>query len=551
MRHFTLLFWVICFCPSSLKSQTVFQPLADSELYLFLDELANDQLIDLYTVAKPYSRSMIYAKLIEALDNETILSRQKERIEILLDDFGFDGNLSDTLNHFSQHFTPKRPFQIIPPRVFSKSEWGKILMRPIYGIRLFNNGNRSFFASYGGAEMGAYLGKGFAIYANIRDNYQQEYRLARPDYLTRELGGNYKSSVIGKDGGEFSELRAGITYSWDWGSVGLVKDHIEWGNNYQNANILSGRTPSFPMVTLDLKPFKWLQFKYFHGWLNSEVIDSSRSYFPHQSERYRKVLRTKYIAANLFTISPWKALGFSFGNSIIYSDTPPNPAYLIPFSFFKSLDHTIDDNQNSQLFFDISFRGIKHLHLFSSLFLDELSFTRIFDPDRRNFYSYKIGAGLSNWPIPNLGFNVDYNLTSPITYAHRVPTLTYESNDFNLGHFMGDNTSSLFFATWWKFSPRWTVNVLFEKLQKGTQHIYDLNAPIPVDEKSFLENIIWEAKIIEISLEWSPVSNLSVFSHCRYKKVNAEDEATRLLYESQSEIGNNLIIFAGLKYGFQ
>lgn len=551
MSYHRFLIILFLFCQLSIYAQFIPQPLHDTNLYQFLDELANDQLINISTVSKPYSRSLIHDKLIEAYNHPEILLRQKSRILILVDDFGFDNNDGVSLDTFEQHFTSKRPFQIFPPRLYSKSKFGKILIRPIYGIRLFNNTDETFYSSYGGLEMKAYLGKGWSVYGDIRDNYQQEYRLARPEYLTQEFGGNYKSSIIGEDGGEFSEMRGGITYSWEWGTVGLVKDHVQWGNHYAGANIFSGRTPSFPMVTLNLNPFKWLEFKYFHGTLNSEVVDSTRSYFPVGSTRYRQIMRRKHIAANLFVVSPWKSLSFSFGNSIIYSDTPQNIAYYIPFAFYKSLDHSLDDNQNSQLFFDLSFRGIKHLHLFSTLFIDELKFSRIFNADQRNFYSHKMGAGLSNWPVANIGFQADYTISSPLTYQHRVPTLTYQSNDFILGHFMGDNASSTSLSAWWRPNAKWQVNVLFEWLQKGTQHPYVLDGPVPVDENSFLENIIWEAKIFTLALDWSPISNLSVFCHLQHKMVDAEDNQLRLQFEPKYSIGNDNLVFVGLKYGFQ
>ncbi len=30
--------------------------------------------------------------------------------------------------------------------------------------------------------------------------------------------------------------------------LGIVKDHLVWGDNYNGSNILSGRTPSLPMM---------------------------------------------------------------------------------------------------------------------------------------------------------------------------------------------------------------------------------------------------------------------------------------------------------------
>jgi len=196
------------------------------------------------------------------------------------------------------------------------------------------------------------------------------------------------------------------------------------------------------MIKLHLSPAKWLDFNYYHGWLVSEVLDSSRSYFTTNGD-WRGVYRDKYIAANMYTFKPFKNFYFSIGNSIIYSDVNPQIAYLIPFLFYKSVDHTINhavDNQNSQMFGDFSFRMIKHLHLYGTIFIDEFSVTRIGVEEEHNFIGQKYGARLSNWPIKNTYLTFEYTQTNPVVYKHRVPSTTFESNKFNLGHYLRDNS---------------------------------------------------------------------------------------------------------------
>ncbi len=166
------------------------------------------------------------------------------------------------------------------------------------------------------------------------------------------------------------------------GSVGLVKDKLQWGNNYNGANIFGGNNPSFVQLRLHLNPVKWFDFNYFHGWLNSMVVDSARSYWVTNSygTDYREVYHKKFIAANMFTFTPLNYLNISAGNSIVYTDIDLYPAYLIPVFFYKSVDHSVNsgiNNMNSQMFFDISSRQIRHLHLYTSLFVDELSVKRI------------------------------------------------------------------------------------------------------------------------------------------------------------------------------
>jgi hypothetical protein len=74
-------------------------------------------------------------------------------------------------------------------------------------------------------------------------------------------------------------MQGGITWSWKWGNAGFIKDRQQWGNNYNGANIFGGNNPTFVQLRLNLKPARWFEFNYFHGWLNSMVVDSSRSYW--------------------------------------------------------------------------------------------------------------------------------------------------------------------------------------------------------------------------------------------------------------------------------
>ena len=235
-----------------------------------------------------------------------------------------------------------------------------------------------------------------------------------PVIFNKEPVGIYKGSNTGA--ADFSEMRGGIMLSWDFLEVGFVKDHITWGNNYNGAIIQSGLTPSIPMLKLHIRPTKWFDFNYYHAWLTSDVVDSSLTYLL-PNGTHRDTYKNKFLAANMFTITPVRGLNVSFGNSIIYSDQNVNLAYLIPIFFYKSVDHTLTSykiaNQNSQMFFDVSSRLIKHTHLYFSMFVDEFSTTRISDPDIHNLYSYKIGGKISNWPMRNFSITGEYYKSVP------------------------------------------------------------------------------------------------------------------------------------------
>ena len=101
---------------------------------------------------------------------------------------------------------------------------------------------------------------------------------------------------------------------------------------------------------------------------------------------------------------------------------------------------------NSQMFLDISSRQIKNLHLYGTMFIDELSVSRISESENLNFFSYKAGAKIFNVSPLDLSFNIEYTCTFPLVFQHYVPTLTFETNQFNMGHYLKDNSREWYFA---------------------------------------------------------------------------------------------------------
>ncbi|MEI8201419.1 MAG: hypothetical protein WCH34_00285 [Bacteroidota bacterium] len=556
----TTIFLLLSFLSFHLYSQTVYQHISDQSLYEFLDELANEHLINLNTTIKPYSRKLIAEKLVEANGkNELLTKRQTQEIEYYLNEFSLEtGNLpKSTLNLY--HKGDSLKIGVLIPEVAWNTKLSKILVRPIYGVRFFSKAKDNFYATYGGLEASAYLGKNFGIYASLRDNYQDKYLLAKPTYFTQEMGGNYKVNEGGRLGGDFSEMRGGLTYTWKWGDIGLIKDHLEWGDNYNGANIFSGRTPSFAMIKLHLKPAKWFDFNYFHGWLVSEVTDSAQSYITSNGD-YRAVFTQKYIAANMYTISPWERFNLSIGNSIVYGDMPVQAAYLIPFMFFKSMDHTINhniDNQNSQLFLNVNSRNIKHLHLFLSYYIDEFSLHRVTSSTRYNFVSTKVGFRLSDFPLRNIALTSEFTQTMPITYKHRVPSITFETNQFNLGHYLRDNSQELYVAL--EAKPYRTLKIKLSYLTAfhGNEIKYLTVTPVPIDAYPVLKNKTWSNETLQLRVEYRPFANTSVFLEYANSNIQGYDMDMKTakyyldMYTSEYLQGKNNILTLGFAFGFQ
>jgi len=469
-KNLLIFFVLLCIQITNLTiySQEVPHSINNTGVYDFLDELANSRIIEINSAVKPYSRLFISKKLTEADSSRALLNRrQQEELDFYLMDFGkekewrnnttaqrHNGTTEQRHNGKKKHgFGGEWPDKRLDLFYYRDSLFS-LTVNPILGGEIFTNSSGEATYWRNGIDARGYIGK-WGFYTSLRDNHEKPL-LGKPEYLTKREGGHIKN------GTDWSEMKGGVTYSWEWGNAGLIKDGLQWGNNYNGSNIFGGHNPSFVQLKLNISPVKWFDFNYYHGWLNSMVVDSAESYWVTNSygTDYRAVYRKKFIAANMFTFTPFRSLKVSAGNSIVYDGETMNPAYLIPVFFYKSVDHSQTsgiDNMNSQLFFDISSRQIKNLHLYATMFIDEFSASRISKDDEWNFISYKAGFRVSNIPLKNLSFTSEFTYSYPLTFQHYVPTTTFETTKYNMGHYLKDNSREWYLA--FDYKPLRALNI--------------------------------------------------------------------------------------------
>lgn len=520
--------------------------ISNQGIYLFLDELASEQCIDLYSLVKPYSRLKIATLLSEAeAGRATMSSRQQSELDFYLRDYARELIAPDTAatSWLWQKKHGNKRFDVFH---YSDSLFS-MTVNPIIGSDTWVNENGAFYHWWNGVEAHSTIGN-FGLWASLRDNHESTELTAR-DFQNQRIGA---SNIKGFSGGkrDYWELRAGITYGWDWGHVGLIMGQAAWGENNAGANILSGRTPAFPRLELSLDPAPWFRMTYIHGTLISEVVDSSLSFNVSNAygDDYREVYHNKYIAANIFTFTPVKALELSLGNSVIYDYSNPHWAFLLPVAFYKAIDHTLNagiNNMNSQLFLSLSSRNLKHFHFYGTVFLDEVAMDRVFNDEEFNFVSYK--AGLSSTFIPNLRLVAEYTWTNALTFMHDVPTTTFESNSYNLGHYLEDNAKDLYASISW--SPWRTLSMkgYLNKSLKGPDHT--ALGSMPRENNFPFDPVVWESMKFGVIAKVQLVNDLCLRLGYEWRDVSGEQ--TYLERWTPNEYhGQTSTFHFGINYGF-
>jgi hypothetical protein len=192
---------------------------------------------------------------------------------------------------------------------------------------------------------------------------------------------------------------------------------------------------------------------------------------------------------------------------------------MIPFLFFKSVDHTLNATtggvgQNSQMFFNISSRNLKYLHVYATLFLDDFSIDHLRESDEYNLLSWKVGFRLSDFPLKNLSLIAEFTQTNPVVYQHKIETITYTSNKYNMGHYLRDNSRELYLALLYKPIRGLQVKLAYTLGQHGDDYDYSDCANDPdcdLHKLPPLENITWENQTIQLDARYEVFNNTYVF----------------------------------------
>jgi len=180
--------------------------------------------------------------------------------------------------------------------------------------------------------------------------------------------------------------------------------------------------------------------------------------------------------------------------------------------------------------------------LSATLFIDELSTSRFFDDTVWNFWSIKTSARVSDL-LPNTYFTLEYTKTMPLTYKHNVPTTTFESNGYNLGHYLMDNAQEFYFSVLVKPYRTLSLKLSYYQVQKGKD--YDDLGGSRLGNP-FLDSVEWENKTIAFDASYQIIHDGYVFLRFVHSDISGDETkyVNPILYGKQNSIS------FGMNFGF-
>ncbi len=495
------------------------------DLYDFLSELRVLGIVEYNPAVLPLSRKEIADMLLHADSTTQLNAIQKKELAFWMQDFTKDVGTGKVLK--ASKFLKRRDFadRDIKKRLdlfYFANDLFQVTVNPIFsGVGGINNNGDFSLKNWRGGQMFGRIGKGFGFYFSLVDFVEQPNWSSSPN-LSPELGGVYRGSQTTNRRIEYYELKGGVTYGWKWGNVGIVKDHLELGSAGRTQIILSNRAPSFPRFHLQLKPVKWAELTYTFGWLNSEMVDSARSYYTGNGV-YRQVFHQKFIAANLVTIRPHKLLSISLGSSIIVADNNLNAGHFIPVMFYTALDQSFNSQsnnagQNSQIYADISWDVFGWSQIYGSILIDEIRLSTMFNPsEQRNSLSYQVGLRTRPFTKFNLKVYGHYTRTRPAVYSHYIPTTTYAHAGYGLGHFLGENSDQIVVGLQFRPIPKMRVIAEWQRWRKGAEHVFG-NTAANLSGAQFLSQTLSFSDKMSLRVRYQLINDLSFQLSAEYLK---------------------------------
>ncbi|GAB6281879.1 MAG: hypothetical protein STSR0008_06220 [Ignavibacterium sp.] len=440
------IFFLITILSIQIFSQSSLEPL-NNNVYDFLDRVSIKGIIDFNPLIKPLTRTEIIKYLSVIENNKSKLSSvEQQDLNWFLKEYAEDIYSEQMQNKDLKEGIIYRN-ELSRYRIFYyKDSLLTFNFTPTFRFEFQNDYEENQTSLGWGFSAFGSIANNLGFRINFNDNSTRGDRIDKQLRFNTEQGKIYSKNEI--DRVDFSRTNGSIIYHKNWLTIGGAKENFIIGNSYRSQLILSTKSPSFPSIYMKLNPTKWLQFYFMHGWLLSGEVDSSASY---QTDfNFREVERDKYYAMHAIQINPIHNLSFSIGETMIYSDHSPYFGYFIPFLIFRSVDHMFsyggaDAGNNGSLFFDAKYFPINNFQIYGSLFIDELSLTKLLEGNTdRNQLGFTLGTSIYDFGIDNLLLRLEYTRILPWVYSNWIPAQTYTNSNYLMGHYIGQNSDQIY-----------------------------------------------------------------------------------------------------------
>jgi len=141
----------------------------------------------------------------------------------------------------------------------------------------------------------------------------------------------------------------------------------------------------------------------------------------------------------------------------------------------------------------------------------------------------------------------EYTWTNALTFMHYVPTTTFESNGYNLGHFLEDNAKELYLAAEHRPWRSLLLRAYYQQALKGPDHT--ALGTMPRAGIAPFEPVVWESMRIGLLARLQLVNDLYLRLGYEWREVAGEQEYLER-WTADVFHGKTGTLRFGLNYGF-
>ena len=389
------------------------------------------------------------------------------------------------------------------------------------------------------------LGDGFFFYTNGRASYENSDE-ALPLWHPYLDVTRYPWSSVAE---------SYLVFRLPWFDLQIGKDQVLWGPGYHGVIGLSGVDPTFDIVKLPIRIWKF-KFVSILGFLRDDL-----------AREYRSDIVRKYLSAHRVELIPFDGVSIAFQEVYIYAENL-HIELLNPLMPYQMAEDYLNDVGNNTMEGDIDITLLPYTRIYASVFLDDLHPDKSFFTYAGNRWAILSGALIADpFGLKNFDFRAEYARVEPWVYPHKgiiqdppVP-LSYKHFNTPLGHWIGPNSDDLLFEVNHQFTRDLKAKLSYNRIRKGeiggSLYNYDSHA-IGYEDKHFLMGIVEKTRSVSFGLTYRLFQDSMIEINYIYTRVNnkqkeeaklPEDHPDKQSWEAGFDWSQN-IIEAGVKVSY-
>jgi hypothetical protein len=453
----------------------------DNPIYPFFDRLETMRLIDeLLMGTKPISRDRV-ATILLHLDSTRLemTSIDKQKLNNFLLDYRYE---IDSKNKYEELPEGQNWYTVLQPSQFV-NDFSRILKQN-------NPEEENHVFLWEDEENNLYFDHVLNI--TYDKNSEDNYRLANSTLykfrglIASNLAYSLNIELVGVQGDrpyrdndpilkgswrQTTEDDAKIFFDRSGGELALNTQYVDlrfamqpvsWGWGESGKLILSDYVEQFPYISIS-KNWGWGSFTFLHGKLlatKDSVSADLYSFYP-----------DKWVAAQRFEFSPWNPLTIGLNETFIYGNRYADWAYLIPFNFYRAVQHNLKDRDNATISIDAQWVARPGIKLYGTVFLDEMSQSKLGTNWYGNKHAFLFGTHFTDpLNIQNLSLRFEYVAVMPWVYTHKFNVNRYINDLRPLGYWAGPNSEVYYMKIYKEWHHRFLTGIKYRQWKHGANY---------------------------------------------------------------------------------